>query len=302
MILLGISYFGDSTSFLPEPVYIDKCEKIEVKECKIDDLFVTKKTNVTSATVLKWDSSTLLYATFNNNLEGGNASYLLSTIDEMRILKRKVGTFDWVTIYTKPISSINDIKIVYQDIMNANDTEYEYDVVSVKNGIIQEHSKAIGKSEFEGLYLIGMNKTYHSIFNINDGNNYNYNRNFSGNIIKPVDSEFPYYIKNSTNDYDSGNYSATFVEVQNDGNHNWSDGYNYRDELLNFLSDGKPKIMKEDFGLTRLISILGDSISNTSSGHRENVRTSFQWAETGKMTSSTDLYNAGFIKINIEGS
>ena len=76
--------------------------------------------------------------------------------------------------------------------------------------------------------------------------------------------------------------------------------WEYREELKNWLFNGMPKILKYDDGRMWIISIVGD-ISDSADGHRENIKTTFEFAETGNPEKNKDLFYGGLIDSYIEG-
>lgn len=76
--------------------------------------------------------------------------------------------------------------------------------------------------------------------------------------------------------------------------------YSYREEVKQFLNDGRPKIMKLTDGRTWMIMVEG-SIAEDNDSIENVVHTSFDWVEIGDPESSSDLYENNFIDVNLEG-
>jgi hypothetical protein len=68
---------------------------------------------------------------------------------------------------------------------------------------------------------------------------------------------------------------------------------------MNFLCDGTPKILKHRDGRIWMISTTGTP-NETPQDVPEIENTSFDWVEIGSVDSTNDLYNNGFINVNIE--
>ena len=76
--------------------------------------------------------------------------------------------------------------------------------------------------------------------------------------------------------------------------------YQYREEIKQFLNDGRPKILKLADGRTWMIMII-DSLDEDNGSIEGYVHTSFSWVEIGNPESSSDLYENNFIDVNLEG-
>ena len=80
-----------------------------------------------------------------------------------------------------------------------------------------------------------------------------------------------------------------------DGQYDVDNGWKYREDINDFLTDGKPKILKNFEGKIWIIYILEDTIDETQKDHYQNVVTSFDWNEAGDANNTADLYYNGFI-------
>ena len=77
-------------------------------------------------------------------------------------------------------------------------------------------------------------------------------------------------------------------------------GYQYRNNLDQFLTDGYAKILKTVDGDIYLISVVGGIQRNNNGSHYENIGSSFEWAEIGDPNDSGDLYDNGFINTDVD--
>ena len=303
MAVLGMGALGGQYSYFLSPITFNDVNKIELSNAEFDDLYVSKNPNLDIDSEKIWDYATVLYAQFNNNLLGGNVNFTLDNVDTLRLKRRKVGTFNWVTLYQVPINTTEDLNIIYYDILVAANTEYEYALVPVKDGIENTYQSATIIPVFEGLFVVGKEKIYHTIFNINQVGNLDTQRNFSSIKLEPAECKYPIIVYNSNINYASSSISATFVEANKSAKTiDWENGWKYRDSFKDFLLDKKAKVIKFETGQAYLSAIVGESVNDTSNGHRDNVITTFNWNEIGDLDSSIDLYNTGFINEDVEGS
>ena len=95
--------------------------------------------------------------------------------------------------------------------------------------------------------------------------------------------------------YYSGSASGTFIALDIK-NHSWKvdDGVNYRQKLMAFLCNGKPKILKYRDGRIWIIGIT-DNPSESEQNHPDKIQTSFSWTQIGEANDFDDLYYNGFI-------
>lgn len=75
--------------------------------------------------------------------------------------------------------------------------------------------------------------------------------------------------------------------------------YAFREGLMRFLNNKRPKIMKFDDGRIYMISIT-DGVKDENDDLADLVHTSFSWVEIGDAESSADLYFNNFIDVNLE--
>ena len=69
---------------------------------------------------------------------------------------------------------------------------------------------------------------------------------------------------------------------------------------MDFLTDGRPKILKVSDGRMWLINVDGGSVSDNEGDHWLHRMTSFNWFESGDCLNECDLYDADLIDIDSE--
>ena len=124
-------------------------------------------------------------------------------------------------------------------------------------------------------------------------------RNQQVATILPIGSQYPYHIKNSLNNYDSGTVKGFFVEVNTDtGAIDINGGFSYRKTFKDFLCDGKPKIIKDGEGQIFLADIVGNPVDSPQNGHKKFIVTTFNFEEVGNSQSQDDMYNNNLTEIS----
>lgn len=259
-----------------------------------DKVSISKNTN-SDFNVDEWDYDTVLIADFSNSLAAGNIQFLLDQVSAIRIKRRKKGTYKWITLHEKPVSSQQDVIFDYYDRFAANDTEYEYCAVPVVYGAEGNIEINTIKSEFDGIYIVGADSSFHTILDIEKST---ITRNEITNVITTLKGRYPIVVSNGDSDYYSGNFRMMFLPMN--GREYTKDGaYAYREKVMDFLADKKPKIIKLDDGRV-FLSRITNNIQDENDTIKDYVHTSFEWTEIGNTESSEDMYVNGFINVNLE--
>jgi len=300
LFFLGNTFLASGETMRPTPTKTSSITELKIESGVFDTVFVTN--NVTadySSTIdTTWDYDTILCSLFNNTLLAGNVDFDATQVLSMRVKRRVKGSYQWLTLYENPVNSSDDLSVEVFDRYNASNTEYEYAIVVVAtNNTEGSYNIATADSKFSGIYIVEKDSAFKTKINARISG---IQRNQQVTTINTLGSKYPFHIKNSVNNYESGNVSGFFVDVDTNTNIlKIPEGFAYRKLLNDFLTDGKPKILKSDDGRVWLISVVGTP-SESENSHKDFIISSFDWEECGNSESSTDLYNAGLIDVNIE--
>lgn len=242
----------------------------------------------------QWDYNTLLYAHFNGDLMAGNINFVLEQVTSVLIKRRESGTNDWVNILQKPISTIDDFKFITEDKYARAGVNYDYALVPVINTTEGSLNIQSITPEFEGIFIMEKDTSYHSVANISMSTT----KNRPSAIINTIDSPYPYVVTNGENNYYTGSTSAMFVRTDKDM-YDWQfyDSWKYRDDLMEFLCNGEPKILKHFDGRMYLISVV-DNPSQDEGVSNFYPQTTFNWVEIGDADNQLDLYNNNLTDYN----
>lgn len=293
MIFLGTTFCGAKHSIDISPTSTDAFNCMVLSNGVHGSLFASKTlySDWTGNSSYPWDYDTMLFADFNENLLAGNINYTAESVDKVKIKRRRKGTYEYKTLYDIPITSHNDFKFEKFDYL-ASAGEYEYALVSSVNGIEGNINSNSVLSKFEGLFLVDYTAAYHAILNLE----LRHKRNREGSSIKTLGSRTPFYVSNGMSNYTSGSIKATFIQNTNDGGWDVENGWKYREDVNDFLTNGIPKIIKNFEGKMWLVHILPDTIDEQYE-HYQNVIHSFDWEECGDVENVDDLYYAGLINV-----
>lgn len=294
-------FIGSTFAGCPETVYGTGIEEeiltaITLKHMILDELYATKKTLIKFNWNIPadWDFDTHLHALYHNDLYAGNVTYSESIVQKIKIKKRIKGTFTWKTIFEKEIHSNEDFAIEFYDYLEPSNTDIEYAYVAVISNADTDTISTCVHSEFDCFFLVGQDESYP--LELDTETSIQYNRE-SKTIVAPG-SKYPYVVNNGISRYYSGTLTATFIEFK-DNCYAVGDGWNYRNRIDQFLSDGKAKILKTFEGDMYMINLVG-SLPRTINGHYQNISHQIEWVECGNPATISDLYDYGFIDTDID--
>jgi len=302
-MFFGMSFIGSANSNFASPIYRDDIDYVEIKNGIFDDLYLTANItdNYTATIPTIWDYDTILHANFNGNLFAGNSDFTVETTSHLRVKRRKKGTYKWTTLFEIPVNKKEDFSFTRIDKYARGKTNYEYAIVPVLNNTEGNYNISNIETLFEGIFIVDANKIYHSKYNIEPINT---KRSNPSTIVVPIDREYPFVVTNGvTKKSNSSKITATFIEESVDGEDtafNFERAWEYRDGFKDWLLNGLPKIIKYDDGRMWLVMITGD-IDDDNDGHWDNVKTTFEFTETGNCESNNDLYNNGLIDVYMNG-
>lgn len=294
MLFLGTTFFSGAHTMEPPATNISPITEISLTNGTFDHLYVGKNVNEeVVVTNNEWTEDTLLSAPFDENLDAGNSGFSLRNTDTVIIKRRGKGTVDWMTIFVKPIKYIEDFKFIFFDRYAKGNTDYEYILCSTCNGI--ENSYVIKEvySQFHGFFVVDSNNSYGTFFNVDGGDT---QRNAAGEVVPLLNNKYAKVVRNNSTSYDTGTASGVFIKTNRIGEDSCSmdlPGSNkFRSDIMDFLMNGRPKILKWDDGRIWLISVTG-SPTDSRVDHELVREISFQFAEIGDCNDPRTLYLNG---------
>lgn len=217
-----------------------------------------------------------------------------NNFDSIRVKRREVGKYDWITIYEKKItSSVEPILIVcYDKFARGRKTKYQYMAVPVVDEIEQVYTSTSAVSDFDGAWLMDKDISYYvglepAVTNIT--------RNQEASVETTLGSKYPIVFYGSEANYYSGNFSGVIIKWDRANDAFDFDGsIDYRETFINWLTNKKPKALKMYDGRAWLMNVNGN-VSYSDDEHPDKVEISFDFVETGDLNSSDDMKNAGLI-------
>lgn len=264
-----------------------------------DNLDITKDTTKQMSTTFPiWDYNTILNCDFNGNIMGGNVDIILSQLSGIKIKRRELGTYDWITIYEKEVFSSEDLNISTQDSFVPSGINFQWALVPILNGGIEgDYIVKDLKTILNGTFLSNKNnmfKLYNSVVMSNGVQNIRIGQ------LQPIGKRTPILIQNGKVNNYSGTISADLY------------GYNFEDnriidrnnivkqsnDLLEFLTSGKAFCLTDWNGNIYIARTSSSPNINYNSGYGNGiVNISFNFVEQGKYNNQEDMVENGLIDI-----
>lgn len=243
-----------------------------------------------------------------SNTNGGMYLVYQLPITSLLVKRRDVADVSgkWLTLYSIPITQASDMDFTFIDFLNQYGKTYQYALVPVlaqdQSGVVVQIEGGYTVSDnvdsiFDGVYIADQTNVERVKAGVGYGN---IDMNQGVGSITPIGSKYPIVITNSQNQYHNGSIRGTIVpnDFYSNGNLSRIDMVNKRDELEQFLTNKRAKIIKDWNGKMWLVMIM----SNVACSFDDNygmgmVSFSADWLEVGDPTNQQDLYNAGLINV-----
>ena len=297
---IGYNFFSDGDALNSAPSNATNINSATIENAVFDHLNVTQDASLTfSSTVpTDWTYQTIMDADFNDNLNAGNVDFLIEQISAIKIKRRIKGEFNWLTLTSIPINTIEDLTFIFNDLLNADLVTYEYALVPVLNDV--EGNYIINEifSQFNGIFIGDAHTTYKFLYDVNYGTNA---RNQQIGTFEPLGSQFPIIVQNGILSYNSGTVSATIMndEFETIGVIDPIAITAKKEVIKDFLTNKKPKLLRDWVGNCWLVAVTNSPqiTYKANSGMRiPNVQ--FEWKEIGISDNQQDLYNNGIINVS----
>lgn len=296
-MFLGKSFVASSSAFASPLKDTSVVTSLTITHGIFDELYVS--TDVIPLSDFKgiiptfWDFNTKLHALFNKNLLAGNIQFATDSVEKVRIKKRTPHDSNFQTIFEKEIKKPEDFGFKLMDYYEPVG-EIEYMYIAVMSGV--ENRTSINKiqSKFSSYFLCERDASYPMFLDRQFSKQLNQNIA----VVNTWGRKYPLVVKNGNINYYSGSISCTFVE-QKGCTYDFANAWNYRNIIYSFLTNGKPKILKDNMGNIYMIAVTSDAITEDSD-HPLHVISNFEITECGDAYYVGDLYDNYFIDIDVD--
>lgn len=294
---VGYNFFSDGDALNNAPSAIDGINNIQLTNAIYDHLNITRNTSTEVSTTIPtvWDYDTIIDASFEGNLSAGNVDFLIEEISAIKIKRRVQGTFDWITLNTVPINTVEDLTFAFNDLLNADYTTYDYALVPIMEDVEGEYIINSILSQFNGVFIGDYSTIYKFFYDVQYGTNA---RNQQTGTFQPLGNQYPIVIANGALSYESGTVSATILndDFEDTGIINAPAIVEKKTIIKDFLTNKKAKILK-DWNSNIWLCIIVDSpqVTYKSGSSMAIPQIQFNWIQIGDATNQADLYNNGIL-------
>lgn len=294
---LNYNFFADGDALNTAPSSVDNIANVKLTNSIFDHFNITKNTSTVVSTSIptEWGYDIIMNTNFNNNIDAGNVNYLISQISSIKIKRRKQGDFDWLTLDTIPISKVEDLSFIFNDLLNQDNVTYEYALVPVFGEIEGQYLINSIVSKFNGVFIGNAETIYKFLYEVKYSSN---QRNQQVGVFKVLGQQYPIVVANGALNYESGNVTATILndDFEKTGIIDRAEIVKQKDALKNFLTDKKPKILKDWNGNIWLCIVNSNIDVSYKEGTGMGIPViSFDWTEIGESNNQQSLYNNGIL-------
>ncbi len=296
--LIGYNFFGDGDALNFAPSSVENINRTEIAGAIFNHFNVTRDVNLPFTTEIpNWTYDTIMDANFNGNLNAGNVDFLIEQISSIKIKRRKTGEFDWITLTEIPINSVEDLSFTFNDILNANNEDYDYALVPTLNNVEGNYIINNVFSEFNGVFIGDADSIYKFMYEVDYGSN---SRAQQIGTFEPIGNKYPIVVANGDLSYNTGTISATLLndEFENTGVVDRQAIVQKKELLKTFLTNKKAKILKDWNGNIWLCIVTSSPQFDYKSGSGMGIpQVTFSWTEIGDAESQEDLYANGLVSV-----
>ena len=212
----------------------------------------------------------------------------------------------WLTLYSQPISQASDMDFTFIDFLNQYGKTYKYALVPLltqtQSGVEVEVEGGYTvsnevQSVFDGVFIADSTGSQKCKANVGYGN---VDMNQVVGSITPIGAKYPIIVTNSHNQYHNGSISGTIVpdDYYFNGNLSRIDMVNKRNELEQFLTNKRVKVIKDWNGNIWLVMIAGNVSCTFNNNYGMGIVSfSTNWTEVGDPTNQQDLQATGLINV-----
>ena len=300
-MICGYDFCKDENTLNPTPLSSSNYNFTMLKNGIFSHWYVTNNAEYpySSEEPTVWDYLTIMNANLNGNLQAGNISLLGDDIEGIKIKRRKIDSYDWITLKYIPVDELfESTTFSFNDYLNQNDTTYEYAFVPIINGVEENYITNTIASKFEGVFICDSETIYKFYNGVQYGS---LERVQKIGVLEPFGSKYPVVVSNGMINYSKSSLKGTILNNDFENSHiiRRKEIAEKRETLLNFFTNKKAKILKDWNGNFWLMVIANSpSVEFVNNYGMGIANISANWIEIGDPYNQQDLYNTGLL---IEG-
>ena len=294
---IGYNFCADGNALDPTPTNINNITKTRLQNGIFDHFNVTRNVAFDYSSIIPtdWDIDTIMDADFKGNISAGNVNQVASGITGIRVKRRVKGTFDWIMIKELPVEKSEDLSFVVTDNLNAYNVEYEYAFVPMLGDVEGNYIIESILSKFEGVFICDADTVFKFMAGVEYSNN---TANQQIGVFQPYNRQFPVIVSNSMLQSKTGSIGGWVLPERFETNRviDRTAITKEKEILLKFLTNKKPKIIKEMNGNNWLVYFTGNPNMSYDNNYGQGmVKVNAEWTEVGDPNDKNDLYENGLI-------
>ena len=290
-MFVGVGFCGSGDAISSTPTFMNDITYIAISNGIYDELFGSDNSDIAMIEDSKvWDFDTRFYAKFQGTLMAGNVDYVASMVSSIRIKRRKNDEHNWTFLYEIPIETNDDFNFERIDRYAQGSQDYYYAMIPVIENVEGNINKNSIRSEFNNYFIVDRNISYPIIFNAKL--NTELKKNIS--VINTLGRKYPFVISNGLSQYKTGTLNFALAPII-DCEIDTDNGYNYRIQFEEWITNGKPKILKDWTGQIYMMDITNSIPINYEYYQLPSYQ--IQFTEIGNALDENDLYYNDFIDI-----
>ena len=297
-MICGYDFCKDENALNPSPLRSAIYDSTKLENGIFSHWYVTKDVTspYSSQEPTIWDYLTVMDANFNGTLQAGNVEYLIENIEGIKIKRRIVGEYDWITIkYIDAVQLEQSLSFTVNDYLNQSEVEYEYALVPVIQGIEGNYVSNTINSKFNGVFICDLDTIYKFYADVSYGAS---QRVQKVGVFEPLGRKYPVVVSNALLNYETGSFEGMILNddfIKTRALNNIA-MIKERKSLLDFLNNKKAKILKDWNGNYFLMMIVDSPKISFSNNYGMGVNTiNGSWVEIGNPYVQKDLYESGLL-------
>lgn len=294
---IGYNFCADGNALDPTPTNVNNITATRLQNGIFDHFNVTRNVTFDYSSIIPidWDIDTIMDANFKGNISAGNVDQVASGITGIRVKRRVKGTFDWITIKELSVEKSEDLSFVVTDNLNAYNVEYEYAFVPMLGDVEGNYIIESILSKFEGVFICDADTVFKFMAGVEYSNN---TANQQIGVFQPYNRQFPVIVSNSVLQYKTGSIGGWVLPEGFEDNRviDRTAITKEKEILLKFLTNKKPKIIKDMNGNNWLVYFTGNPNMSYDNNYGQGmVKVNAEWTEVGDPNDKNDLYENGLI-------
>ena len=285
------------------PPAVKYITNVKLKNAIVREFYVTHDVSQPQAysELPEWDGYTIMRANFDGNLVAGNVNWLLSSVNRIKVKRRRFGAGEqYMTIHIQPIESAYDLSFYYRDYYVPSGYQFEYAMVPCVDDDEQAYFTTTVTTKFDGLFISDRYKTIKLYGNYLIGASAD---NVLLGLLQPYNKVYPVVIKNPNVQYRTATIQGDVLGLDDNTCQTFELTNETRPIIVDqkrawdkFLCDGRAKIVKDWNGNIMLAKITTPPsyMYDQTSGNSKPTMT-FGITEVGEYDSQSDMYNHGLI-------